>query len=266
MAPTAEDGETPGMDRNYAIAITRREAERMLDVVSSCPGGLDTPAPTCADWSVQELVGNLAGIYNRVGTVLDRLLVDRPAPEDLPSKPEDVGPVDWLADRLRRLLEAEALVPEDVLVWNFGPQAPGPPSFWFRRMVHETVIHRVDAELAAGLEVSGLEPEVAADTISELFMLIRFSDVTGDADHVPADGESHLSIHLHATDLDDAEWTCDTGRRTVARRHAKGDVALRGPAWSLARWFWGRSPVDQAGIDVFGDLARADAWRAAVVP
>ncbi len=256
------------MDRSHDIAVTRREAERMIEAVSSCPGGLDAPVPTCPDWAVNDLVGHLAGIYNRLATVLKGRLLDRPAPADVPSRPDDVGAVDWLSSRLDRLIAAEQAVPEDALVWNLGPQSPAPPSFWFRRMVHETVIHRVDAELAAGLEVAELEPAIAADTILELFMLLRFSDVTDDESMAQpsSDDTGRLLIHLHATDGEGAEWTCDTGARTVARRHAKGDVALRGPAWSLARWAWGRTPADIAGIDVFGDLAAAEAWRAATVP
>ena len=43
----------------------------------------------------------------------------------------------------------------------FGPdQTVG---FWIRRMAQETVIHRIDAELAAGLPVTPVPGDLAAD-------------------------------------------------------------------------------------------------------
>jgi hypothetical protein len=41
-------------------------------------------------------------------------------------------------------------------------------SFWVRRMVHETAIHRVDAELAVGLTSEPIETDLAVDGIDEL--------------------------------------------------------------------------------------------------
>ena len=78
------------------------------------------------------------------------------------------------------------------------------------------------------------------------------------------DAQPALVIHLHATDLPGAEWTVDTVARTVRREHAKGDVAIGGPAWSLARWCWGR-PVG-AEIEAFGDLETAEQWRRTIAP
>lgn len=270
MASTVGGEQTAGMERSHAMSLTGREADRMIEVASACPGGLDARVPTCPNWTVADLLDHLAGIYNRVGTLLAGGLQERPAPTDLPSRPDNVDALHWLSDRLGWLLAAEASASEETPVWNLGPHSPGPASFWFRRMVHETAIHRVDAERAAGAEVTELAPEVAADTISELFFVLRYSEVPelSEAEEAApgADDEPRLVIHLHATDLDGAEWTCDTSARILTRKHAKGDAALRGPAWALAQWCWGRLPSNAEGIEGFGDLERAEAWRAASVP
>ena len=48
-----------------------------------------------------------------------------------------------------------------------------------------------------------------------------------------------------------------SGGLTVTREHAKGDVAVRGPAVNILRYMWGR---ERENVDVFGDEGLADAW------
>jgi uncharacterized protein (TIGR03083 family) len=259
------------MERDYAVGIVQREAERVLQLANSDGADLTAPVPSCPDWDFLQLVKHLGNVYNWAGTIVEGRLTAPPGPE-MPRQPEGVSNMDWLSDRLDRILLALREVPEDAEMWNFLAASPGPPAFWWRRQMHETVIHRVDAELACALPVTALEPDLAADNIAEVFELLRFAEVSGNADEGAvepaseakdaADAPTALIIHLHATDLPGAEWTIDTVARTITREHAKGDVAIRGPAWSLARWCWSR-PVG-AEIEVFGDLETAEQWRRTV--
>src|SRR5439155_3667823 len=132
--------------------------------------------------------------------------------------------------------------------------APKRSGFWPRRMAHETAIHRVDGELAAGRTVATLtaiDPEVAADGIDEFLDLMLPADVTFDAAG---------TIHVHATDTP-GEWLIRVGPDgvTVTKEHAKGDVAVRGPAQDLLLLLWNRRGPD--GLEVFGDQSLLDAWR-----
>ena len=55
--------------------------------------------------------------------------------------------------------------------WSFT--GPTPAGFWIRRMAHETLVHRADAQLAAGAEPEPvIEAEIAADAIDEWLMLV----------------------------------------------------------------------------------------------
>jgi uncharacterized protein (TIGR03083 family) len=121
-------------------------------------------------------------------------------------------------------------------------------------MAHETTIHRVDAELAAGRPVGPIAPDLAVDGIDEV--LTVFVPVFG-PDRSPGDGRT---VHLHATDTE-GEWLVrfDPGAVTVETGHAKGDAAVRGPAGELLLWLWGRRPLD--GLEVFGDRDAAEALR-----
>ncbi len=256
------------MDRGLAVSGIERESARMLDLATAPGADLGARVPSCPDWDFDQLLGHLAGVFNWVGTIVELRSQGPPAGSEIPPRGKTTTSPEWLTSRRHRLLEALQSVPADALIWNFGPTSPAGAEFWWRRLLHETVIHRVDAELATGAPVSSFEPSLAADTVSEVFALLRFSDVTDEDTSTPhpapATGETpSCLVHLHATDVDGAEWTIDTGARTVLRRHAKGDVAIRGSAWALARWCWGR-PVD-GEIDTFGDLGPAEAWRASVV-
>ena len=89
-------------------------------------------------------------------------------------------------------------------------------------------MHRWDAEHAVGT-ASPVEEQLAADGIDEFLTVLapyRFASEDG----IDLGG----SLHLHCTDVD-GEWTIhtDDGVYRIDRGHAKGDVAVRGPASQL---------------------------------
>jgi hypothetical protein len=50
-------------------------------------------------------------------------------------------------------------------VWTWADDQTA--GFWLRRITHDTLVHRLDAELAVGREVT-LAPDLAADSVSDL--------------------------------------------------------------------------------------------------
>ena len=74
------------------------------------------------------------------------------------------------------------------------------------------------------------------------------------------------SFHLHCTDTD-GEWLAvfTDGALVTTREHAKGDLAVRGPASPLLLWAYNRVPADTDGLESFGDPALLDGW-ASIVP
>jgi hypothetical protein len=126
-------------------------------------------------------------------------------------------------------------------------------------MAHETLIHRVDLELGHRFEPALSDPTLACDTVTEFFELFypRF-----DAQLL----ESGLgdSMHLHATDVPGAEWTLvpRPGGSEITREHLKAAVGLRGSAFELACWTWGRLPTRR--LETFGDLRIADRFQEVV--
>lgn len=171
------------------------------------------------------------------------------AGDDVPlDRPGDDGLGPWLADTFDRLLPALAAVdPASPIGWSFTDDASA--GFAQRRIVHELTVHGWDAANAAGIE-DVIDPDVVLDGIDEyleVWMASVFGDRTG----------AIQTVHLHATDTQGSagEWHVSVGddQLTVTHEHAKGDVAVRGPALDLLLLMWGRLPSDAPQLEVFGD-------------
>jgi uncharacterized protein (TIGR03083 family) len=250
--------QTGGMDRSTALDSLDLESSRFLVAVSNGAVTLDTPLPTCPGWDVAELVNHLGILYSRVALVVSARQTGAPDRGGLPTAPDGEARLGWLAEQRTAVLAALETADEDAPVWNWTVDSPGATSFWSRRLTHETLIHRVDVELAQGFEPAHAYPEVATDTVTEFFELFypRF------ATQILAAGLGG-SMHLHATDVAGAEWTLDPlGGASITSEHAKADVALRGSAFELACWTWGRLPIER--LEILGDRQIADRFRAVV--
>ncbi len=114
---------------------------------------------------------------------------------------------------------------------------------------------------AGGAAPDPIAADGAADGIDEwarFFLAVRWAQRFGDL----PDDLAGRTIHIHGTDdpapVDGAEWllTMRTDGVDVEATHAKGDVALRGPANDLLLALWRRRPL--ATLDVVGDGAVAE--------
>jgi uncharacterized protein (TIGR03083 family) len=244
------------MERAIALDAVELESSRFVVAVSNGGASLDAPVPTCPGWDVAQLVQHLGFIYSRLALVVSTQRTEAPDRSELPPVPDGDARLAWFAEQRTAMLAALRDGADDTLVWNWTTSSPGPTSFWFRRMAHETLIHRVDIELAQGSEPVQGDPEVAADTVTEFFELFYPMFETQLL-------ETGLggSIHLHATDVSDAEWTLDPQAEgsMFTREHSKADAALRGSAFDLACWIWGRLPTDR--LESFGDRQIPDRFQ-----
>ena len=229
------------MDPASYPSILRREIARFADAAGAGP--TDAAVPKCPGWTVDDLVAHQVGVFGRV---IARLEGDDQRPPDPSADAADLAPG---AERLLAVLDGMAPdTPTPALT-----EGTVPASWWLRRQVHEVVIHRVDAELARGRTPSEIEAELGADGIDELFEL----------DSMLGSRRARLgpsgSIHVHCTDTH-GEWMLrwDGDSHELTREHAKGDLAVRGPAVDLYLTLWGRR--DRSGLDVFGDESLLDRW------
>ena len=244
------------MDRSTAFESLDLESSRLLVAVSNDAASLDTPLATCPGWNVGKLVNHLGVIYSRVALTVSTRRTEAPSRSELPTAPDGHARLGWFAAQRTAVLAALESAADDTPVWNWTTQSPGPASFWSRRLAHETLIHRVDIELAQGFEPAHGYPEVATDTVTEFFELFYPRFVS----EIVAAGFDD-SMHLHATDVPGAEWTLNLRAEglPVTRGHVKAGVSIRGSAFELACWTWGRLPTDR--LEILGDRQIADRFR-----
>jgi uncharacterized protein (TIGR03083 family) len=225
------------------------------------------PIPTCPEWTLRQLVTHV-GRAHRWAAEITRTRSDVFIPfREVPDGrlPDDRAEQrEWLNAGAARIVDAVREAGSD-LVWSFT--GPAPAGFWIRRMAHETLVHRADAQLAAGAAPEPVvEAEIAADAIDEWLALLA-GGILSHADDPTKALTSGASLHIHATDDGlggRGEWMIrhDAGGLTVEPGHGKGDAALTGPAASLLLVLMRRRPVSDPAVTVYGDGTVVDGWLA----
>ncbi|MBM3660544.1 MAG: maleylpyruvate isomerase family mycothiol-dependent enzyme [Actinobacteria bacterium] len=230
------------MDSQQYFDAIRADSARL--VASSVAAGLDTMVPSCPEWTVADLLGHVGRVQRWQADIVARRVQE--AEFSFAEPPTDPAVlVSWVQDATALLLEVFAAAPADTPLWTFV--GPGVAGFWVRRQAHEVSLHRVDADLAAGI-APALDGELATDAIDEfLDVVVQFRV----RDRMTGTGET---VHLHRAD-GDGEWLVRLTAEgpEVERTHAKGDVAARGSASDLLLALRGR--VEPSALEVFGDEA-----------
>jgi uncharacterized protein (TIGR03083 family) len=242
------------MDVSSHIDTLRVDGARLA--AAAALAGPDAPVPTCPGWVVRDLVLH-QGAVHRWATAYVSGGHTKPGAVDFSTargpEPARAELVDWLLTGHAALVAALAGASPDLQCWAFLP-APSPLAFWARRQAHETSIHRVDAELAAGPTTSPMESGFAADGIDEL--LVGFGSVRGrrpgDDDHKP------MVIAVRCTDQASG-WTLRLGPEGVAATasdtgddtgsHPAPECTVRGAAADLYLTLWRRSGSEALSVE-----------------
>ena len=245
------------MEHGARIDAVERELAALHQAVVG--GDPTAPVPTCPDWIVADLaahVGDFLGFWSHVLCEA----AGSPKP-DMPPVPATTGPTGaddlgtWLAARGDELLDRLRGTEADTPVWTWY-DADQTAGFVARRAACELAIHRYDAQSARGT-CGPVDADLAVDAVEEVLgPLITRRARTG--------RPTGQTLHLHGTDdgLGEGagEWlvTLQPDRIDVARTHAKGDLALRGPVSDLALLLYRRPPLGD--VQRFGDEAVLDLW------
>jgi uncharacterized protein (TIGR03083 family) len=223
-------------------------------VVSADPS---VRVPSCPDWTVGDLARHVAKVYLHKAECI-RL---RAFPEDRPPgmiEPDPVTSLDEAYAMLTGRFSAHSAT-DPAATWYEPDQTVG---FWIRRMAHETVIHRIDAELAAGHPVSPVPDDLALDGIDEVLKLFlgygsaRWPKGYGGLLDAPDERPVSVSTSHHAWAV--TAVAGEDGRPAQvnvqdAATGFSGEAQVSGDPAALLRWLWNRGP--DASVRVTGDTA-----------
>lgn len=218
---------------------------------------LDRPVPSCPGWTAADLVTHVGHVYlHKAAVMREGKWPDPWPPDDLPADPLavlDVGYCDLMAEFARRQPD------EAALTW-YGPEQT--VGFWIRRMAQETVVHRIDAQLAAGAAVTPAPDDLGIDGVDEV--LKRFLDygsaqwpqeyATVKGGHLAGDAGTDTIVVTAGP----ASWTVRPTPKSVTVTDgpdstARAEVSAAPDA--MLRWIWGRAGDDV--VTVTGDPAWA---------
>ncbi|HVT42053.1 MAG TPA: maleylpyruvate isomerase N-terminal domain-containing protein [Acidimicrobiales bacterium] len=247
------------------VEALRREGALTVSALEVADAG--APVPTCPDWVVRDLARHLGGVHRwATGYVadarteiwnvdLDVVVGTWPADDDLAA---------WLGAGCTTLADALEHAPPDLQCWTFL-RAPSPLAMWARRQAHETAIHRIDAEVAAGMTPTAVAAAFAADGADELlscFVPRRSTKLRP---------ETPTSLAVACTD-EHAWWLLQMDGEGV-RTEAHLDEApptdtgaactVRGAAADVYRALWNRAGIqdlsvdgDRSALEQFGDAVQ----------
>jgi uncharacterized protein (TIGR03083 family) len=249
------------------LEVVREESRRFAEAAATASP--DDRVPSCPEWSTADLVWHLAEVQYFWASIVENLLDDPSGVLDLEMPSPDRPPA-LFREQQERLVAALEARDDDEACWSWSDDRS--VGFVRRRQAHEAAIHRVDAELVAGMAVTPLDPHLAEDGVQELFDHMvggeppDWATVTPDGTYVVLESDSGRTwvgefARFVGTsprsgkryDMDDVQ------QRSEA---PDGTTVIRGSADVLDRWMWGRA--DPAEITVVGDPAVARRLRACI--
>ena len=166
------------------LAHVRAESSRFGEVLRDADPS--ARVPTCPDWNADDLLYHLAEVFDN----WTRVVRDgRPGDEiEPPERPADhAGLVELYDQATAALLDVLETTPGDQPMWSWV--ADEVTVDWLpRRMAHEALIHRLDAELTVDA-LSDVDAALATDGIPEvLYYFYGWHPAWGDVNPGPALG------------------------------------------------------------------------------
>lgn len=224
------------------LAAFAADADRLSQLARRGDG--EAAVPTCPGWTLLDLVRHVGDVYAHKLALLR--LGRRPEPGEWPLG--DDLPLAEAVERhdavRRELAQALAGASPDTRCWTWMEGAgEGTSAAWARRMAHEALVHRVDAEAAVGAPLHPAAPGLAADGVDEvLTWMAGDPDVVAQAQAgAGAPGTVLLDWGAGGRLVDLPDGGHDV--RPVGPDGASSvdpDATLRGDALSLDLYLWGR--------------------------
>jgi len=271
-APVASVAAVPLLDPPTYLDHIRTESARFRAAMTGCDPA--ARVPTCPEWDASDLLWHLAGVQlfwakvvrHRPHSPDDAEIAEEPAAQRPESYAELLEAFDDFSHAL--VTELERADPE-AEAWHWsGDNRVGTT---YRRQAHEALIHRVDAELTAGLPVSPLDAALADDGVAEALGVMyggapewgTFTP-TGEtlAVHVSDTGTDLLVAlgKFSGTDPESGTSYEDEDDIALVEAGAEPVGTITGTAADLDTWLWKRDPGLSAGFDET-DRIRVDGDR-----
>ena len=241
----------------YCDAVAR-ETARIVEIGRGTD--VKAPVPSCPDWVLADVLDHVGTMQRWMAAMIERLVQEPLLPNmmeiERPADPAEYP--DWVSTGFTRIDEVLRAADPMAPIWAWG--ADKRVRFWPRRMAMELVVHRVDAELAAG-QVTAIDEELAADGLAEFLENLHLARFMRKLAEIKGTGQTiGLGLRDRASD-----WgvTLVDGGFDIVTDVDKQDAAIStDTAEALLLLIYGRIGLDDERVSVAGDKALAADWLA----
>jgi len=229
------------------------EVERFASALETTDDA--APVPSCPGWTVYDLSEHLGTIHRWA-----EHLVRVEAPTRIPAQAMglELAPVNvaWIRDGGTALVTTLQASNPEAPMWAWG--ADQHVRFWSRRQLHETMVHRVDLELAAQTNPF-VELEVATDAIDEF--LVNLKSAGSFSPKVKEIRGRNQTLRLRTTD-GEGTWSIRIGDDGFLLTDDEGtaDAELSGPPLDLLMVLYRRHGLEDSEVQAHGDRSLIDFW------
>ena len=261
------------MENSRYLECLEADYRRIREIV---PGHLEERVPSCPEWSVDDLTWHVGMVYLHKATAMR----EGAEPENWPPDyDDDASAIELIDDAYRQLVGefAKRDPAERSGTWYKPDQTVG---FWIRRMAQETVIHRIDAELGTGEQVTPVSGDLAADGIDELLKIFvgygvsewadLFTEVLKDSPGrtclITADGTTDGPSVSWLVRTSPGQFTVEGGPGERVDGTVTPDATVSGTPADVLRWAWNReTPGEPSRVTIGGDAGALAEFRRCVV-
>jgi uncharacterized protein (TIGR03083 family) len=213
--------------------------------------GAPVDVPSCPGWTTDDLAKHMAHVYLGQAFVVETGS-QAENKEHLAPYPRTEDCLEFMGWGFEAITKALDINRPERPTWSWH-HSDFSVDFWFRRMAHETVIHRIDAELAVGA-VTPIDEALALDGVDEV---LDFLPLTGSWPEVPNIDFGIVSIVASTTNgskVWDLKFTNEAATvSTVAESNGAAHLVISGDAEAMDLYLWGRIDSSDPRISITGE-------------
>ena len=235
------------LSRETYISYLTADYARLLACLPNEP----VAVPSCPGWSTSDLAKHMGHVYLGQAYV-GETGVKAEAKEHLAPYARTDDVLEFMGWGFAAIIKALDLARPERKTWSWH-HSDNTVDFWFRRMAHETVIHRIDAELACD-SVTTIPEDLALDGVDEV---LDFLPLLGSWEGAPNQAFGIVSISAlgpKQTMHWDIEFTADYATVSKAEIvNPRARLTISGTPEAMDLYLWGRINSSDSRITISGD-------------
>jgi uncharacterized protein (TIGR03083 family) len=207
--------------------------------------------PSCPGWSTEDLAKHMAHVYLGQAFVVEtgNQAENKEHLAPYPRTENYLEFMSWGFEAITKALDIDR--PErPTWSWHYSDRSV---DFWFRRMAHETVIHRIDAEQAAGA-VTSIDEALALDGVDEVLDFLPLLGSWPEAPNVDFGIVSIVASTRDGSKFWDLIFTEQSATVSAAAEpNAAARLVISGDAEAMDLYLWGRIDSSDPRISITGE-------------